>query len=513
MAEPVAIIQFQHSNATGIVLQLAKNGNGSQKLFGASIPETSDDQSPLEGLGLKLRDALREQNSEAVRHSILVLSRQDFSIMELKLPPGTLAEVAEMLKIQLAEQLPLGIDKVCFGWEILDAPKTDSSEAASPQAIQVYWAPKARIAPFIEELEKADLQAVGIIPSLAAYRSWLSNAIFSEPESSSAKQLEESLAGRQRSLVWLTHNSFEFACWENNGRILFSRGKLEQRPSAGAESQAREYLVANLERSINAARKLAEIDWNETSVVYLGPKPVPNQLKVHLNGQLSDREQEIIGQLMTVAKNEEQNFTIAPLLATARLWENHHLQQVRKTRPPLTTNMLPHDIQAKRVRKRAKSLLTQVSLLVLGILIVGAANIWFYIHTLGAQLESDRAEIDRLSPIAEEVAAMEERVASIRGQLNYAILPTDAIVALNRILAENHQLDGLFLDMMTCQDSGLITIEGHSVEDSTPWEFYSAIDKDDVFITEDQPQIQYHYYGTTRVIRFHLTIKAKNRAP
>lgn len=479
MRNPVLIFQLQDRCLLGIVCSI-KSGNWRiERDFTITLDASGDHETGSAWADL-LRTKLNDKKKDSVHSCLWILHRSDYAVLNLELPAGTSEETAAMLELELADRLPADLAKICFGWD-----RVDTSEDGQ-QILQVYWAPQSRILPIYEALKHAGLELTGILPALALYRPLIMNPAPDHPTA----------------LLYVEGGNYELAGWDPRGIISFSRGK----KSLLGENESSELNSGALEADLR--KKLQQLSAQfppdaEPRLVRLHAAAIGPEAEAELKSSVSGGLQELVKSLKNPCR--EKFFPLAAVVIQAPLL----FGRTASENSSLTLNMLPRQVVQRSEREQFKRLAIRVAILLTGIVALLVGNAVFYLHELRTQLAGDQMEIKRLTPVAKDIEAMEARIVSINDQLDYAISPVEALKAVNAILANASDiLDGLFLDHMTYAATGEIVMEGHAINDITPWKFAEELGKSGAFRILQKPKIEWHMFGGTRSIRFNLKVQA-----
>lgn len=487
MTKEFLLLQVHHASiAASVVFQTKGVWRVRRDLAVLQQAEPGGDPA-ADNWAVRLRRALGDRRARL--SCILLLHRQEYAVLQTELPPGTPDETTSMLDLILADLIPADSAGICSGWENVGLTETGQ------QIIQVYWTPQNKITPVLETLEAGGFVLAGVFPALAIFRRLL---------------LAED-ADRPLAFLHMTSESAEFACWRPGGTALFSRGRQLQSGSVAKNGSADTGLVRELASCLRNAQAQMALQANGgVRLVRLGSSVYSSSdcpACVLENHPAAERLKEATA----LYKSERQEDFLA-LAATAEL-AGTLLAQTHSGRLATPLNMLPRQFLRQHEMTRRRSLAIQTSTLILGIVLLVIGNLWLYSYQLEESLQKTQAEISQLAPQAKEIEAMEERIASIRDQIDYAISPTDALTQINRVLAESSALQGLFLDRMAYKSSGEIAMEGHSVSDITPWKFAEALSNTGLFGTVQRPKIETHMLGGTRSIRFALKVQTSKSSP
>ncbi|MCE5231223.1 hypothetical protein LLG95_16730 [bacterium] len=407
----------------------------------------------------------RRKDTQA-RHSILVLERTELALLNLAFPRGGAEETAAMLELELDRQLPLEAQKLCYG----HAKHSGDGE----DLVQVYWSPLDRIEPLLSKLKSAEIEVDEICPAMAFYR-WISAD--AAPNASFNTQL------------FIHAGHIELIHWSAPGIVGFSR--------FSSDSEIERSLTALIEHR------------NDASPISLYSPEAQKQSISGLFAAMGLRSVHAITRFEWATNlTDDEQIEFLPILAVLNAIDADSLSS-GSPRLTSTLNMLPRSIEVQRQRRQRRRNMIQTGVLALLFAVLGVANLMLYMNRLATQINANTEEIKRLTPEAKQVEAMEERIASIRRQINYVITPIEALGTVNKVLSDQAgRLEGLFLDHFDYTEVGLITLEGHSTNDITPWSFAEALDKTGKFKIVQKPRIEMHPYGETRAIRFQLSCQA-----
>lgn len=482
MINQVILIQLSSTEAIGLA---ACRKNGSWRVqwdFRLPLCGAPDDPHSADW-GTRLRHLLKRKKY-STQGIILVLGRQDYAVTSIPLPPGTPAETASMLELDLAERLPADPARICHGWETVETGEDGR------QLIQVYWSPREKIDAVLDDLGKNGLKLIGIFPSLALYR-----RLF--------------LPQYQNRPLVLLHDSsefFEYAGWASGGALLFSRGKKHLTGSLPDDGSGARTILTELAGNAGVALAQSQpdgghflIDWRSNP----GDAKLPSEL-VGEPHPAAERLKQATGKLKSELPLDFILLAGATELLPVLLSQSHS----GSLASPLS--MLPRQLIRRSEWVQLRRLATQSATLVLGILLLASGNLWLYSALMAKQLDANQEEIKRLTPEVKEIEGMEQRIASIKDQLDYAISPVDALRAVNALLAKSgDSLEGLYLDHMNYLSSGEIIMEGHTTSDITPWKFAEDLGQTGAFRITQKPRIETHMLGGTRSIRFNLKVQAR----
>lgn len=484
MADSTLIIQFQCHGVLGLIAGAGRGRPRIERTFSLPLAPGGGEAGGAE-FSRRLRKELGAKGGRPLRRALLVLHRQDLALLELRLPPGTPAETAQMLELELADRIPLEPARVCYGWELVDRQEDGR------QTIQVYWTPQQKIAPLMAALGNAGLEVAGVLPALALYRRQLRTEGTSDP----------------LAFIHCTPQGFEAVCWGAQGTVLFSLGRMvaQAASAAGDHDPFPAGHGAELSDFIQASCRRFELN-GELRKLYVGSEPADAGLGLGAEANALDHPALARTGQVLEALEASDRLAFLPLVLAAEL------ASAFATRPGggvETVNMLPRSLSASREASRARSLTLQVAGLILSIVALAAGNLWLYAYQMKRQLAASQAEMARLAPQVKEVEAMEGRIHSIREQLDYVLSPADAVRKINEVLAEaDPALEGLYLDHMNYKSTGEIMVEGHATNDITPWKLAEALDKSAAFQITQKPRIQTRQYGETRSIRYSLAVVA-----
>jgi len=488
MVNSTLFLQFFPSRVLGLIAEPGGSAYRFRKAFRLSL-ENSKAGKPETAPACLLRGELHQFKHNAPRKCVLVLHRQDLAVLALELPPGTDAETALMLELDLRERLPLDMDQVCYGWEITGANQ------AGLNTILVYWTAQDRIAPMLDVLREANLELVGVFPAPAVHRPLLRD------ESDSRSFL----------LAHFAPEGFDLTCWEEGGSILFSRGRLSKSGTEKEDEKAA--LLSEFTSSVHACeQRVGNLQGVRT--IYLGTACAAEALRTAGSGQNTEppAEKRITDLLARIEEGDGVSFLS---LACATERAGSLLRGTKGNVSSSSLNMMPKLLRLSKEGAFLRRQVLKAVFLVLSILILAAGNIWLYCFEMEYQLKVNKEQISRLTPAAKEVDAMEERIRTIRDQIDYVLSPADALREINTLLADHStDLEGLFLDHMTYKDTGHITMEGHVTNEITPWRFAEKLDTSGLFRIADKPQLEIHPVGEARLIRFSLSVDvSKEQSP
>ncbi|MEN6626638.1 MAG: hypothetical protein ABFD69_10460 [Candidatus Sumerlaeia bacterium] len=424
---------------------------------------------------IRSQTADRRKDTQQTRHTVLVIERSDLAVLNLTFPAGSADETQAMLELELDHQLPLDMNKICYGYH----KHTDGEQ----DHIQVFWSPFERIQPRMDCLKLVGIEIEEIYPALPFYYD-----LIQDPD-----------ANHPSTYVLVRSNCVELVNWSNPRIIGLSR-QITLNDSADEQS-----FCAELGRTIDSFFDHAAQD-DKPAFIASEQNTGAVRNAFASRGLLLDGHKANLKWMGDI--QDEDAFAFLPVIAVLNgiPIETPANGSVSETQ---TLNMLPRSIEEQRRRHRIRKSMIQVGgLLVIAIALV-MANLLLYVNRLQTQIDYNTGEIQRLTPEARQVEAMEERIASIRRQINYVITPVDALGTINEILStQASRLDGLFLDHFDYTESGLISLEGHATNDITPWSFAEALDKSGRFRITKKPRIERKPYGETRAIRFQLSCQA-----
>lgn len=408
-------------------------------------------------------------------HCTLVLHRSQYSVCAFELPAGSESELQSMVEIEAEQRLPYPTNELCFGWDAFQISDSDSDRLQ----INLFWTPTHKIQPQLDICNLSGLIVTRILPALPVWRGALMQ-----------KTPKKSFA--------LVHHStfgFETAIWNPSGALDFSRGRCFSEHPAQSQDKPDPDVVATIDQII---RRNPAADFFS----------VENSQFQRLS-EVSERQFKLISLQEYIPENSNGAFSgdnpdlFLPLLLTAQ----SHCHNAPERDLSCHLDMLPADIIKKRNKTHLFRLLCQNALILLGIIVFGSANVWFYVHALRRQIEDNNAQIETLQPEAKIVDAMEQRIFSIREQIEYTLSPIDALEHISQIFNDNTDaLNGLYLDRMLYKASGEILLEGHAKDGIAPWTAAELLQKDSRLEVSKKPQTIPLDLGGSRSTRFHLKI-------
>jgi hypothetical protein len=480
MAGSTLFLQFQKSSITGLACRVSNGSYIPKSPIRISL-DGANGENALVDVGLKLQQALRQSGYGHLRECILILHRQDIAVLQVEFPSGSEGEIESMLALELPELLPLGKHEICYGWERLGT--TPEGKAL----IEVYWTPLSVITAFLDVLKEAHLDITGIFSGLHVYR----------------KSLIEEQDGAPLSFIRAYDNDIEIFRWNEHKECQFSHGK--QIPTSVELNHQQDHieLLPELKRAIASCQRQFPGE-RDIPCIFVGENIFLETLQpcfevLPHDNPIAKRAENLLARM-----DCEDTDCYLPLLAAL-----DPIAEIRshgkRAIAGHSCNMLPMDIRRKREETLLRNLKIHTAFLIVGILALSIANLWFYTFHMENQLVNNNARIQQLKPIVKDVEAMEERIASIRNQIEYALSPIDALKEINEVLAENsRELDGLFLDKLGYDAEGEIRLEGHAKNAITPWALAKILDRTDAFRVIRQPRISYQMQGATRGIRFQM---------
>jgi hypothetical protein len=490
MAESTLFLQFFPTCVVGLIAEPMKGDDlRFRKAFRLS-PEHGDSGTPETGLASRLRQEIQHARHSAIpRQCVLVLPRQDVASLSLQLPAGTDAETAAMLELDLKDRLPLDADDISHGWEKVGAAP-DGRET-----VLVYWTPRRKLAPMLDVIRAAHLEIVGVFPVPAIHR----RVFRGDP------------GGDLLLMAYFSEEGFELTCWGESGALLFSRGKLVEFESEGDGQRDNGVLRSEFAASVRAC---AEQLGGSKAVrcVWFGPADVADALRAE--GIVPQEEDASRKRIADLLGRIEQGDGLSFLSLTAAAQMGESLLPATPGRVSSSSlNMMPKSLRLSKEGAFRRRQTLKAGFLALSILILAAGNLWLYSFDMERQLASNREQISRLAPLAKDVDAMEERIRTIREQIDYIVSPADALKEINSLLADNAaDLEGLFLDHMTYKASGQIIMEGHVTNDITPWRFAEFLDASGLYRVAEKPRVETFSLGQARRIRFSLSVNVCKRA-
>lgn len=464
-------LHFENKRIRGLVCANEKNGSAHLRHFALSISSPEDAALPE-----RLSHAFQEKKAFP-EQCILLLQRHELGLVKMRVPSCDPEELHSVIAHKLSHSVPLRVEEIAFGWENL-------VESEDLQLLQIYWSPLQQINSRIEILQRAGLRKIAIQPSLPYYR----HLLFPEGK---------------RQLVRLTPSGYEFIHWGRSGEVIFSRGQ-GICSEEGDGSNLADDLVRNLAATLQTWREsFGQIDESECAVI-----SSPQWAESDVLLEFSKTESAAWDLETQDEVSPDELAEIFPLLAARKSFFSEPAPQ-RGHASWLTLDMLPQDLKQAQQHSLRRRLTLQAAISATAVLLLAITNIWFLIHSLNDEWQENLAQINLLKPRVKEVEAMEERLASIRRQMEYGVTPLDSIYRLNSILAEAAgSLEGLYLDKMEYNADGAVTIEGHCTNDISPWRFSEYLSAGGAFRVVEAPRFDFQKFGGTRAIRFMMRLQA-----
>ena len=484
MASDVLLVQFQKSRICGLACNLRNGKSLVRNPLSVELDGGNGESSWL-GAGKVLVEALRAKNHKGPRECVLVLHRQAYAVLQMKLPRGTEGEIASMVELELPQRIPYSTENICYGFDILGETTEDQI------LVEVYWTPSSALASILTELEQVGVTVLSIWADIPAYRDFLLEAGASNPL----------LFGR------LSDSEFEIIRFGHTRECVFSRGRMLETPLDASPGNS-DRLVSEFKQSFSSQCSEEGSSEGAQSCVVISESARADLPGIPFSDILpacAERRLSQIGE----SSREVDSRRFLPLLATAvslrASQDKSGSAAVRSGR-----DMLPRGIQRSRRNRQARTLLAQA--VFFGIMTIGlvASNIWYYAYQADQKYQTAQAEIVNLKPVVAEVEAMEERIQSIRAQIDYVLPPVEALGTINAVLADGgRRLAGLYLDKLIYDADGEIDMEGHATSDITPWEFAEVLQKSGCFDIKQPPRLTFRTYGNgRRAIRFQLALRS-----
>ncbi|MEQ8819164.1 MAG: hypothetical protein RLY93_02895 [Sumerlaeia bacterium] len=413
--------------------------------------------------------------SEAASRVVLLLRRSDYSVLRLILPQATGDEVRAMLAYRLGSMLPLDLEDSAWMWE--RAPEADGPLAppAPTQVVDVAWTSLKRVESQVAFCRQAGLDVRAVLPTLLVVRAGLA-----QPE-------------EEHRLLLLDGRNAEWLEWAQSVAVPAPDGQsaspgMLPPPAGRARPQS------------EVAKILTETRDEEGGPIEVWPvaeeRLVDGARAGHGPARPVPWSEAVRNAFPGLTQAGSEDAADLPLALAGWRWAETP-----------TAGMLPAALVSNRQSESRQRLLIQVAILALLLLLLVAGNGAVYRKSLERQRDDSQTQIARLSGRAKSVEAVRERIEAINEQLEYEIPPLEVLAALQETLrANDRELEGLFLDSLNWEEGGQTVIEGHSLNDITPWRFAEALNAKGTLRVVGSPRLQFRQYGDTRSIRFTMTL-------